>query len=253
MSLLEFHKSTTAELISLKNRVRNLVNHFGEDGRHKEVVLKSVIKRFLPEKFKIGSGFVVKQTETRGIHLSSMQIDIIIYDSEYPVLFKDGDFVILTIDSVRAIIEVKTNVETQDLTNIILKATENGKFIYINNSSPFVKIFNGIFAYEGYTSNTNIELISSKIRNANSKLSEQGIENHLDNFRVNTMCFNKDILYKFWEDMEPEENNWLYNLKDMAFSYFISNLLNSLKIDSILDNSNIWFPVDKGPQVVKKF
>lgn len=100
MSLIDYHRNTSEELLALTNKVRNLINHWGEDGRYKEAVLKNVIKRFLPEKFSIGTGFVIKQTEIRGEHLSSRQIDLIIYDNASPLLFKEGDFVILTPDAV---------------------------------------------------------------------------------------------------------------------------------------------------------
>jgi hypothetical protein len=75
MDLKEFHKSTTNELIAIKDRVRNLINHWGEDGRYKEAILKTVIERFIPEQFRIASGFVVSPNLD-----SSRQIDLIIYD-----------------------------------------------------------------------------------------------------------------------------------------------------------------------------
>ena len=77
MNTIEFHKTTTKELLAIRDRVRHLVNHWGEDGRYKEAVLKSVIQRFLPEKYCLSSGFVVKQTNNRGEHEASKQIDII--------------------------------------------------------------------------------------------------------------------------------------------------------------------------------
>ena len=55
MNTIDFHKSTAAELLAIKDRVRNLINHWGEDGRYKEAVIKTMIQRFLPEKFKIGT------------------------------------------------------------------------------------------------------------------------------------------------------------------------------------------------------
>ena len=119
MGLIDYHKTTTKELLALTNKVRNLIKHWGEDGRYKEAVLKNVIKRFLPEKFIIGTGFVVKQTNQRGEHLSSKQIDLLIYDDSSPVLFKEGDFVILTPDSVRGIIEVKANLKNQGITEVV--------------------------------------------------------------------------------------------------------------------------------------
>ena len=105
MSIEDYHKSTSNELLAIKDRERHLINHWGEDGRYKEAVLKSIILRFLPEQFNVGTGFVVRQINSQGQHKSSYQIDLIIYDTSFPVLFKEGDFVILTPDAVNAIIE----------------------------------------------------------------------------------------------------------------------------------------------------
>ena len=38
-SLTNYHKSITSEIISTNKRVRDLVTHWGEEGRYKEVVL----------------------------------------------------------------------------------------------------------------------------------------------------------------------------------------------------------------------
>src|SRR5436189_5415 len=128
MSLIDYHKSTTKELLAITHKVRNLITHWGEDGRYKEAILKNIIGRFIPEKYSIGTGFVIKQTENRGEHLSSTQIDLIIYDDESPILFKEGDFVILTADAVKGIIEVKANAQNQGLEGIVRKANQNLDF-----------------------------------------------------------------------------------------------------------------------------
>src|SRR5690606_12666309 len=130
MNTIDFHKTTTKELLAIKDRVRYLINHWGEDGRYQEAVLKSVISRFLPEKYNIVSGFVIKQTNQRGEHEPSKQIDLIIYNTDFPVLFKEGDFSIVTADSVEAIIEVKANLKNQGVEKVIRKSNEIGQFIF---------------------------------------------------------------------------------------------------------------------------
>ena len=131
----KFHLTTTKELLAIQDRVRNLIDHWGEDGKYKEAILKTVIKRFLPEKYSIVSGFVVRQTNVRGEHEPSPQIDIIIYDNSFPTLFKEGDFAIVTPDSVRAIIEVKANLQKQ-------KNKKGDKYKIIKKSKPNWKIYN---------------------------------------------------------------------------------------------------------------
>lgn len=52
MSLIDYHKSTSQELLAVINRVRNLINYWGEDGRYKEAVLKNMISDFCRKKHK---------------------------------------------------------------------------------------------------------------------------------------------------------------------------------------------------------
>ena len=103
-NIVEFHKSISGELESIKNRVRNLIGdkHWLSDGKYKEDVLRNVISRFLPKIFSVGTGFILTNEKEL-----STEIDIIIYENAKPLLFSQGDFVIVTADSVRAIIEVK--------------------------------------------------------------------------------------------------------------------------------------------------
>lgn len=245
MSTIDFHKSTAREILANKDRVRNLINHWGEDGRYKEAVLKSVIQRFLPERYRIGSGFVVRKGNNREEHHPSKQLDIIIYDTSYPVLFKEGDFVILTADSVSAIIEVKANLTNQGVTQVIDQSNENGLFIYqakSDNNKPF---FNGIFSFESTVNN--YQRIVDQIAHSTNQIS--GLQNH-EKYCVNHIALNKDWFYKFWPTyfIEDGRGQYLYEITDLAFSFFISNLMDYLSGSSVINNSSIWFPVDKNLQ-----
>jgi hypothetical protein len=148
-NLRAFHESTGKELLEIRDRVRNLIgrSHWGEEGRYKEIILKDVIKRFLPRKYLVGTGFIVK-TENR-TPISSKQIDILVLDSNYPLLFSQGDFFITTPSSVRAVIEVKTKVQNGDLEDIIRRMNDIGRFIGQNNqNNPFNNFFNGFTCNE---------------------------------------------------------------------------------------------------------
>ena len=56
-NLPEFQKSIGNELLTIRNRVRNLIGsaHRGEEGRYKESVLKKMIREYLPHNLSIGS------------------------------------------------------------------------------------------------------------------------------------------------------------------------------------------------------
>lgn len=198
MNTIDFHKTTTKELLAIKDRVRHLINHWGEDGKYQEAVLKSVIERFLPEKYRLTSGFVIKQTHTAGEHEASNQIDIIVYNRDYPVLFREGDFAIVTADSVEAIIEVKANLRNQGPEKVIRKANEIGQFIYDAKFDKEKPLFNAVFSYDGHE---NLKLANSATLQNNITGANDTTQAHpyFKKFKVNHISFNKDYFYKFWD------------------------------------------------------
>jgi len=238
-----FHISTSNELLAIKDRVRNLISHWGEDGRYKEAVLKSIIQRFLPGRYAIASGFVTKQSFDNNFgHESSRQIDLIVYDTNYPVLFRESDFVIVTPDSVRAIIEVKANLRNQGLEKVLRKSNLAGKFIFDGREDNEAPIFNGIFSFAGYSRRNVGNQLETNISNV---IAEFANEADFNNFKVNHISFNKDLFYKFWLNGNEGSSNCIYKIEDLSFSYFISNLMDFLSGKSVLHNHDLWFPVNK--------
>jgi hypothetical protein len=229
----EFQKTLSRELLTIKDRVRNLIGdaHWGEEGRYKESILKNVISRFLPRNLSIGTGFIINM-EREQLKRSS-QIDIIIYDNSYPLLFNEGDFIITIPESVRALIEVKTSIASGDIIEIISKATENA--MLAPKSS-----FNGVFAFE----KKGIKIKRSKLNsNLIQALNEsKGVVNHL--------CLGENVFIKYWKSGEKYEyfDNDVYsfyNIHELAFSYFISNLIESVAPEKVVDKSWFLYPLRK--------
>lgn len=247
MSLDDFHRMTSREIMSLKDNVRSLIHHWGEEGRYKEAVLKNVINKFLPDKYSIGTGFVIKQTEIRGQHLSSRQIDLIIYDDESPIFFREGDFVILTPDAVRGIIEVKANLQNQNMTNVLRQANENGEFIFSGRENQDELFFNGIFSYEGYQE-FNLDTFAQNYLNSNLDFVDNP---DFNSFKVNHVSLNENWFVKLWpEDQLPHS---LYRINELSFPFFISNLTDFLSNKSVEKNNFIWFSTDKEPYLERQF
>ena len=229
---IDFHKSIATELNSVKNRVRNLIGnaHWGEEGRYKEAVLRSIIRRFLPANYSLGTGFVLKK---RGASKISKQIDIIVYDNTYPILFREGDFIITTPENVKGIIEVKTRLNLSTLHDIILKASNNGKLLRHNT-------FNGIFFFEGRTNGR--YNICDRFRHV---LEERGgIVNHI--------CIGKNVFCKYWHHSPLEDSNQrfyrFYRMENLAVSYFISNLIISVCNMQMIERSWFYFPIPEGKE-----
>lgn len=264
MSLRDYHISITDELKAVSKRVRSLVRHWGEDGRHHEAVLRNVIMKFLPERYSIGTGFVIKPTEIRGEHTPSKQIDLIIYDTNFPIFFKEGDFVIITPDAVKGIIQVKANLQNQNTIETYNDSNENGEFIWEGKSDKSSRIFNGVFSFEGYSQNNpNVTLLEERVRESyQNHLTEEQVNgvhaNSRDtNYLINHISINKDHFIKHWNsefNHGEHERYSRYRLRNLSFSFFISNLMNYITDNDTVEHDNfLWFVEEKANERINDF
>lgn len=243
----KFLISTSQEIMAVKDRVRYLINdkNWGEEGRYKEIIFREILRSFLPERYGICTGFAI----CKGDNITS-QIDIIIYDkfkaNNNAEILKKGDFVVVESKSVVGIIEVKSSFDSNIFSkkndgdrNAIEKILDNKKLI--NLSKPVGKsIFAGIFAFDKKNgeSDYSIKTISDKLKmifeNTNTKLDCIAFDkNHFMKFWGAGLPYKDDegcrlphySFYKFGIDLETHKD------LDFGFGYFISNLLEYLKVE----------------------
>lgn len=207
---LKYQKSIGREFKAFENRVRHLIDdsHWGEEGKYKEVILMNYLRRILPNNISVGTGFVRNQ------NLITKQIDIIIYDNSYPVLFSEGDFIITTPDNVLGIVEVKSKVTVGNLFEIMSTAQENAQIIEKNLNRI---IFNGIFSYQAASSNIGSYYQKLSINDINMG----GLVNHV--------ALGDRFFIKLWEaearNESPHASYRFYKLpEDLTVPYFLSNL-----------------------------
>lgn len=257
-NIRRFQESITNELNITKNRVRDLIGnvHWGEDGNFKEAILRKVISQYIPSNLSIGTGFIVSNRDYINGSESqiSFQLDIIVYDNRIPLIFKEGDFVIVTEDSVRAVIEVKTRTinYSQDNNNSLNKIIEKlnrlqifPSFSPISPRRKFVRIFSyehtGNFERIGRTisrNNRNREGVSQALINSN------GLINHL--------ALGPNFFIRYWSNTSHlvvpthhEGRCYLkYELRNLSFSYFISNLLHISADRNPIQRSWFSFPIE---------
>ena len=237
---LRFQESINKEFELIKDRVDNLIdidaNHHGENGAYKEAILRKMIKRFLPKNISIGTGFIVTETG-HNTYSRTTQVDIILYDNNYPLLFNEGDFIITTPKNVKAIIEVKTTIRNSELEGYIIKSKENMNLI----GNPH--IFNGIFSYNY---NENILLQNNEV----SLPIKRALEN--SDGKINHISLGSNIFIKYWNENHQLNDNHncvsnrffnIYDLNNLSFSYFISNLIDYVVEEDTRERDWFMFPI----------
>lgn len=157
------------------------------------------------------------------------QIDIVIYDNSFLVLFSEGDFVITTPENVVSIIEVKSFINSNELCRIIEKTNQKGSII-VGKSDTY--IFIGIFSYNSKAQHDNYV---ENLRNYDfSPLLHRSHFNQIIppalSYCVNHIALGNRYFLKFWESGQSPDTIELpyysiYALQEgLAISYFLSNL-----------------------------
>ncbi|MEI8601716.1 hypothetical protein P4S55_12725 [Shewanella sp. PP-Sp27a-2] len=82
------------------------ITHSGESGRAREKIIINFLKRILPSKYKVDTGFVIDAVG--GI---SKQIDVVIYRDSYHSVLEIGEVKYFMVESVVAVIEVKASIK----------------------------------------------------------------------------------------------------------------------------------------------
>jgi hypothetical protein len=236
---LTYHQSLTDELHALKDRIRNLATHWPTDGEYKEAALRTVLRRHLPSSLIVGRGFIVTPNS------SSTQLDLLIVDGNSPTLFRDGDLLFVTPDCVRAIIEVKTSLNSsKEVKDCATKLASVGRLC---RKCAHIDPWLGIFSYEG-TRNADPLLLNAV---------KEAAEN--TDIAINCVAYGKNHFVRYWSEGEceqgddrqkPADPRWrIYRLENLASSYFVGNVVDSLSNLERHSSSYAWFPLREGKKV----
>ncbi len=127
---------------SLNSDMNIRIEHNLEDGKYREYLIKNILNKIVPKKYSITNGFIVDSDNNR-----TEEMDIIIYDSNYVPPFFDETYTIVPIESVVAVIQVKTTLTKEQLKKAMkninsidkLNAKTGGKIISANGQEIIEK------------------------------------------------------------------------------------------------------------------
>ncbi|NTU73431.1 hypothetical protein HGB07_04660 [Candidatus Roizmanbacteria bacterium] len=227
MDIKKYFLSLSLEMTALKDRVRNFIDdaHWLTDGEWKESVLRSVIARNLPQNIQIGRGFILTPLG------ASTQIDILLYSSDSPVFFRDGDLAFVQPEAVKGVIEVKTKLNRLELEKSVSKIKVIGEML-AGKSSAFLSIF----SYE------------SDVRNSQQVLDLLLEQTASIKHIVHFLCLDESHFVRYWATAPDRRcgavhEKWhSYRLNKMAYGYFVHNVLLSLRPEYVDGNQALWFP-----------
>jgi uncharacterized protein DUF6602 len=230
MNTSQYFQSLSQEMRALQNRVRNFIDdaHWLTDGEWKESVLRNFLRPNLPRSVEVGRGFVVS---AKG---NSNQIDVLIYDSAKPVLFRDGDLVFVTPDAVCGAIEVKSNLNNTSFAQTVAKLTRNISFI--SSQGRAGKRF-AIFSFESsVTTPAALDILKSASKGARCDVIDLVClgDSHFIRWRYYT-AEKPTVILEAWRS---------YRLRQMAPGYFLHDFVEFVDHECVNKNAELWFPRD---------
>ncbi|TGL07494.1 hypothetical protein EHQ43_06065 [Leptospira bouyouniensis] len=129
--LKEFFKAKHGELMALSKQA--ITGNSNINGNHRELIIDRYLREILPKRFDIGSGIV------HGMISESSQSDVVIWDSHnYPSIKMQGNSIYFT-ESVRACVEVKTNFNQDELSDLKLKTDKLRETNIAKHYHPTIK------------------------------------------------------------------------------------------------------------------
>jgi hypothetical protein len=103
--LLAYCESLAEEFESRRNRVRNYVKHNLTSGTANEEILRSFLSAIVAGRYGVDEGFVCNPIRGE----ASRQCDILVHNRDFPLVYAEGNVVIVWPASVLMSIEVKTS------------------------------------------------------------------------------------------------------------------------------------------------
>ncbi len=161
MDIKEIFEGIAQKILIDFDRIQPQIDHAGERGRQRELVLRCLLEKYLPKKYSLGTGQVI---DIRGN--ISRQCDIVIFDAfNCPLLLIEDGYQLFPAEAVFGVIEVKSIFNT----NTIKECVQN-----IQSVKSLIRkepIAGCAFAYRSeYSAEPKIETAAKALLKANQNI-----------------------------------------------------------------------------------
>ena len=161
MDLNKVFSTIGSQMLADFDGFQSQITHKGERGSERETSIKLFLEAYLPKRYAIASGEIV---DSQGN--TSRQCDLVIFDSQNcPLLLAGKDYRIFPAESVYAVIEVKSVLDTAQLK----KAADN-IFSVKNLKRDNGNIAGVVFAYKATGEGKTIEKYTRRVQTINKSL-----------------------------------------------------------------------------------
>jgi len=111
----QYFQAISKEMTARVEGMSEFLRHPGMKGAGSEQLIRTFLRKYLPQRYRIGQGKVVDCQGTE-----SRQVDVMIIDSATAVpLYVDDENWIMPIESVYATIEIKTTLSSKSMSDAI--------------------------------------------------------------------------------------------------------------------------------------
>lgn len=194
------------------DKILTFTTHAATIGVYREAAIRDTLTNCLGERFNVVTGFI----HNHPAGTSSKQMDILIVDENYPAAYflKADDFVVVNVEAVVCAIEIKSNFNKKEFTDIIKKCSS------VKSMNKKIDFFS--FCFKSSMSNEKILDLYTKLEFTNTR----------ENFPNLISIFNRGCL--FLKPDDEELGHWLLvpalmrdDVQKQSLSLFVASIVNS--------------------------
>jgi len=157
VDLAQYHSADVEALLQRHRQVESLIggqHHPLSEGYHCEVLLMDYLRKVLPSRYAVDTGFVrgnpTKRSEDKDDKIvASPQIDILIHDvHDFSPIFSVENLVVVVPDAVAGVIEVKKSLTSSQLAYALDNIARTMDLLMQNRAVVLSRVFSAVIGFD---------------------------------------------------------------------------------------------------------